>query len=411
LGTAKEEKAKTPATADLRQALVELRHVEIEMKNGWRICLLFTLAVAGVGEATAAPPKRPTPPTRDPHTEGYVEAKELPDGAVPPADAEGNFIIGPTHKPAAEASDQPRVPHGTIFNFTMNSASSKLYPGIARDADTFGTADPNDPAKMVVTTSHPAAYTRKVAVYVPQQLAKGAEAPFIVGADGPDRLLFTVLDNLIAAKKVPAMVAISIGNGSGDAQGSERGLEYDTMSGRYAEFVETEVLPMVEAQCGVKLTKDPNGRATMGCSSGAACALIMAWYRPDLYHRVLSYSGTFVNQQWPSSTETPHGAWEFHEHLIAESPAKPIRIWMHVGDRDLFNPNAMRDGMHDWVVANENLAKVLAVKGYHYQFVFARNAGHCDKAVKEQTLPEALIFLWKDYRAKATGAGGSRSKR
>ena len=64
------------------------------------------------------------------------------------------------------------------------------------------------------------------------------------------------------------MIAISIGNGSGDAQGSQRGLEYDTMSGRYAEFVETEVLPLVEKQCAVKLTKDPDGRATMGGSSG-----------------------------------------------------------------------------------------------------------------------------------------------
>ena len=45
---------------------------------------------------------RPTPPTRDPHTPGYVAAKELPDGEVPPADADGNFIIGPTHKPAPE---------------------------------------------------------------------------------------------------------------------------------------------------------------------------------------------------------------------------------------------------------------------------------------------------------------------
>ena len=63
---------------------------------------------------------------------------------------------------------------------------------------------------------------------------------------------------------------------------------------------------------------------------------------------------------------------------------------MEVGDRDLFNPNVMRDNMHDWVVANENMAKVLAAKGYHYQFVFARNAGHTDRAVKQQTLPEAL---------------------
>ena len=113
----------------------------------------------------------------------------------------------------------------------------------------------------------------------------------------------------------------------------------------------------------------------------------MAWYHPDLYHRVLTYSGTYVNQQWPSSAETPHGAWEFHERLIPNSPVKPIRLWMQVGDRDLFNPNTMRDNMHDWVVANENMARVLAAKGYHYQFVFSRNAGHCDRPTKLQTFP------------------------
>ena len=98
---------------------------------------------------------------------------------------------------------------------------------------------PADPAKLVVTTSHPAPYSRQVAVYVPKQYVPGSAAPFIVGADGPDRALFIALDNLIAEHRVPVMIAISIGNGGGDAQGSERGLEYDTMSGRYAEFVET----------------------------------------------------------------------------------------------------------------------------------------------------------------------------
>ena len=72
---------------------------------------------------------------------------------------------------------------------------------------------------------------------------------------------------------------------------------------------------------------------------------------------------------------------------------------MEVGDRDLLNPNVMRDEMHDWVVANENMAKVLAAQGYHYQFVFARNAGHGDRAVKQQTLPEALEYLWQGYKA------------
>ena len=176
-------------------------------------------------------------------------------------------------------------------------------------------------------------------------------------------MLFSALEALIAQHKVPVMIAISIGNGGGDAQGSERGLEYDTMSGTYAEFVETEVLPMVETRAHMKLTHDPDGRATMGGSSGGACALIMAWYHPELYHRVLSYSGTFVNQHWPYNSHIPHGAWEFHERLIAGSPKKPIRLWLEVGDRDLLNPNVMRDNMHDWVAANENMARVLAAKG------------------------------------------------
>ena len=363
--------------------------------------MISFFAGAGLGVAqtssVVAHPARPVPPTRDPHTAGYVAATELPDGSVPAANVDGNFIIGPTHEPAPEMTVHAGVPQGTVYEFTMRSEDSRIYPGIARQAGTFGTPDATDPAKLVVTTSHPAPYTRKVTVYVPKQYVAGTAAPFIVGADGPDRGLFTALDNLIAEHKVPVMIAISISNGGGDAQGSERGLEYDTMSGRYAEFVETEVLPLVEAKYHVRLTKDPNGRATMGGSSGGSCALIMAWYHPQWYHRVLTYSGTYVNQQWPYDARTPHGAWEFHERLIPQSAAKPLRIWMEVGDRDLFNPNVMRDNMHDWVVANEDMAKVLAAKGYHYQFVFARNAGHVDHAVKEETLSEALEYVWQGY--------------
>jgi predicted alpha/beta superfamily hydrolase len=125
----------------------------------------------------------------------------------------------------------------------------------------------------------------------------------------------------------------------------------------------------------------------------------MAWFHPELYHRVLTYSGTYVNQQWPYDPKSPQGAWGFHAHLIPESPRKPIRIWMEVGDRDLYSPNLMRDNMHDWVEANERMAKVLAAKGYHYQYVFAENAGHVDRTVRMQTLPEALEYLWQGYHA------------
>jgi enterochelin esterase-like enzyme len=336
-------------------------------------------------------------PTRDPHTEGYVKATELPDGTNPSPRADGNFIIGPTHPTAPEMEVHDGVPQGDIINFEMESTDSKFYPGIKK-----GPA-PGDPAPAATPgggrgiTSHPGPYTRKVAVYVPKQYVAGTVAPFIVGADGPDKSLPIALDNLIAQKRLPVMIAISIGNGGDDAQGSERGLEYDTMSGKYAEFVEQEVLPRVEKEAKVKLTKDPDARATMGGSSGGSAALEMAWYHPDLYHRVLTYSGTYVNQQWPANPETPHGAWEFHESIIPNSPVKPIRIWMEVGDKDNYNG---RDGYHDWVVANENMAKILAAKGYHYQFIFAENTGHTERPTKQQTLPEALEYVWQGYPIK-----------
>src|SRR5580704_18398630 len=87
---------------------------------------------------TAAPrPARPAPPTRDPNTPGYVTAKDLPDGANAPVNADGNFILGPTRNPAPEMTVQDGVPQGDVFMLSMESTDSKIYPGIAREANTF----------------------------------------------------------------------------------------------------------------------------------------------------------------------------------------------------------------------------------------------------------------------------------
>jgi enterochelin esterase-like enzyme len=294
-----------------------------------------------------------------------------------------NFVIGPEYTDAPELTVPEDAPKGTLHEFTMNSEDSKIYPGIAK----------NQPGTVP--------YQRRVVVYVPKQYVPGTPAPFIVAQDGLGYrgTLPKVLDTMIYQKRLPVMIAILINSGGGDSKGSQRGLEYDTVSGKYAEFIETEVLPKVSRDYNVTLTKDPNGRATMGGSSGGAAAFTMAWFRPDLYRRVLTYSGTYVDQQSPFNPASPHGAWEYHEHLLWQTPRKPLRIWLEISEND--NGSTRNEAsLHNWVMANQRMAGALKAKGYDYRYVFARAAGHTDGRVTRQTLPGALEWLWQGYPAK-----------
>src|SRR5688500_4352163 len=103
--------------------------------------------------AAQGPGARPSAPTRDAKTPGYVtatNATELPDGAVPPVDATGNFILGPTHPASPDMTDQDGVPHGLVHTFMMDSSASTMYPGIARTPGTRAQLDPSNPAKRIV---------------------------------------------------------------------------------------------------------------------------------------------------------------------------------------------------------------------------------------------------------------------
>ncbi len=343
------------------------------------------------------------PPVRKFDEPGAPPFKVLKEGENPPIDANDNFVIGPKYTPAPERKKAEGVPEGKVEQFIIDSKETKLFnPGIARKE--FGKVDPSNPKTLIVDT-HNIDYKRTISVYIPAQYKAGTDAPFLVIHDGPrdkppGAELLHIFDNLIAQKRIPPIVVIWIANGGGDAQGHERGKEYDNMNGDYAEYIETEVLPRVEKHCNVKLTHDPNGRAVMGSSSGGSCALIMAWFRNDLYHRVLTTSGTFVNQAWPFDPKYPDGAWGFHETLIPNSPKKPIRIFISVGDQDLLNPNVMRDDMHDWVEANHRMAKALKAKGYEYEYLFCRGAGHGIGNAQAQFLPHALEWVWNGYVPK-----------
>lgn len=212
---------------------------------------------------------------------------------------DGDYFVGPPYATDADLTDLGN-PKGQSFEFSMRLSSSKIFDG--KD----GTLDAKKPVRK----------ERKIWVYVPAAYEDGDEAPILVTHDGPSRLdlVRNALDNLTISKdperRLPAFVVIAVQNGGNDSKGSERGLEYDTMSDRFARFINDEVLPAVledkklrKAYPNIAFTDDPWGRATMGCSSGGAAALTMGWFRPDLFRRLITYSGTFVDQQDDDAAE------------------------------------------------------------------------------------------------------------
>lgn len=316
----------------------------------------------------------------------------------PGTDGDGDFTAGPDYSSTPDVSARGN-PVGKSFSFTLSSTNSKYFTGLDR------------------TLTNPRSFTRRIDVYVPAKYRDGSPAPFMVIQDGAG-LAFSLtklaLDNLTIdpdpARRLPAFIAIAVANGGGDGKGSERGLEYDTMSDRYARFVDDEVLSAVLANAQIKaaypnlaFTKDPEGRAAVGCSSGAAAAFTMAWFAPQLFRRVIAYSTTLVDQQDDDAPEEqmyPLGAWEYHsgQKLIASyASRKPVRMFINANDRDN-GYNQPESGHHNWLMANQRTAAAFKAKGYHYRFVLGQNAGHCEAGVQRATMGEALRWVWRGYQ-------------
>lgn len=322
--------------------------------------------------------------------EAYVES--------PGKEGNGNHVVGPEYAIDPDLTDKGN-PKGKSFEFAMKLADSKLFPGTDSTLD----------SKKEVRKQ------RRIFVYVPKAYKDGTKAPILVMHDGPSNmnLVRNALDNLTIStdpnRKLPAFIAIGVENGGNDGKGSERGLEYDTMSDRFARFIHEEVLMAVLQNPDIRkdypkltFTNNPWGRGAMGCSSGGAATLTMGWFRPDLFRRLITYSGTFVDQQdddAPEEKNFPLGAWEYHSgmQLIEKSEKKPLRIFTHVAENDL-RFNDPEETYHNWVMANERTAAALQAKGYDYRYVFSKASKHCDKRVFEHTLADTLVWMWKGYR-------------
>lgn len=270
------------------------------------------------------------------------------------------YALGPDSQPQAD------VAKGAVTRYTL--APGKFYPG----------------------TPH------NYSVYVPAQYDAAKPSPFMIFLDGSGVLgnsvrVPVVFDNLIARGKLPPLVGIFIDPGvlpvvSDQAQNRyERIFEYDSINGRFAQFLIEELIPEVARK--YNLSKDPNDRAISGVSTGAVGAFMSAWERPDQFRRVLSFIGTFVAMKGADTLPA----------LIRKTEPKPIRVFLQAGRNDHIAADQPYGVFFagSWPINNQVMFDALQFGGYDVKLELGTEGHNMKQGAA--LMPEALAWLWRDY--------------
>jgi gluconolactonase len=280
--------------------------------------------------------------------------------SLPSQNIYNNYPLGPDSQP------QPGVPNGTVTHYVLKPG--RFYPG---------------------TPHH-------YAIYVPAQYNPSKPTPFMIFLDGSQALgngmrVPIVFDNLIAKHEIPTMIGIFVDPGilpalsPNDQRRYNRIYEYDSLSPRFSEFLLDRLIPVVAAK--YNLSKNPDDRGLSGVSTGAVGALMAAWNRPDQFHRVLSFIGTYVDMKGADHLPA----------LIRKTEPKPIRIFMQDGSHDHIVPAEPYgfDFAGSWPINNEVMYQALQYAGYDVKFVMGTGT-HSTKQ-GGAIMPDALRWLWRGY--------------
>lgn len=253
---------------------------------------------------------------------------------------------------------QDGVPPGTTTSFVWDD--SRVYPGTSRT----------------------------VQVHVPAAYDPAQAAAVVVFQDGagfldPDDELRcgVVLDNLVHQGHLPVTIGVFVDPGEldgGDAPGApaQRNVEYDAFDDRYVSFLVDEILPAVSARWSI--TDDHDLRGICGFSSGGNAALTAAWWRPDVFRRVLCFLPSFA--QMPGGNPYPA--------LIAESPRQPLHIFVQAAQRDL----GWNEPEGNWLAENLRVSAALVEANYDVRLVLG-DGGH-DPNHAGVLLPDALRWVF-----------------
>jgi enterochelin esterase-like enzyme len=265
------------------------------------------------------------------------------------------YVLGPDSKP------QKGVPKGVVTKHQLTD--SKIYLGTIHD----------------------------YWVYIPAQYDGKTPACVFVSQDGIQYNAPVVFDNLIAKKQIPVTIGIFINpgyfpppkggpttlpNGKPNVK-SDRSVEYDSLGDKYATFLLTEIMPLVEKK--YKLTDDPAGRCIAGASSGGICAFTVAWERPDAFGKVFTSIGSFTNIRGGNA----------YPDMIRKADHKPIRVFQQDGTHDIVNQ------FGSWPEANKAIDAALEAKGYDHKFVVGEGTHNGRHAAA--IFPDVMRWMWRDW--------------
>ena len=241
-------------------------------------------------------------------------------------------------------------------------------------------ATPKGTIKEITIDSASLKEKRRVGVYLPAGYDPKQRYPVLIVFDGevygmaPQAQIPTptILDNMIAAHKIPPIVAALVAN-----QGvRSRDLAYHEPFGK---FVAEELVPKLRAEFHAGLK--PDDVIVAGSSLGGLTSTFVAFHHPDVIGKVLSQSGSyqFVPGVFDHDiAQTTEGNVLTRE--IAAAPKKPIKLYLEAG---LFEA-----GLLD---SNRHLRDVLAAKGYTVTYR-EFHGGH-DYWVWRGTISDGLIAL------------------
>ena len=221
---------------------------------------------------------------------------------------------------------------------------------------------------------------RRVWVYTPPGYrAAGAPYGLVLLFDGWAYIHLiptpTILDNLLAAGRLPPLVAVLVD--SPDQETRDRELECDPA---FTAAVAEELIPWVRATYHV--TADPAQTIVGGSSYGGLAAAFAGLRYPGLFGNVLAQSGGFWAQ--PPGAAAP----EWLARQFATGPRLPLRFYLDIGR---FERTVVPGSGVSFLAASRHLRDVLEARGY--PLVYAEHNGGHDYLCWRGTLATGLLAL------------------